>query len=109
MESMLCLFDLVNFESLGICSGDGKEGMKGGCESFYVFWRTNGNLKREEGDVVGITPWRGDVGGVLGRKSPDVAGLGEWGDSATNSHSRLHNFAIGVESPKYEREAICNM
>lgn len=46
MESMLCLFDLVNFESLGICSGDGKEGMKGGCKSFYAFWRTNGNFKR---------------------------------------------------------------
>lgn len=76
---------------------------------FLRFLADEWKFQEEEGDVVGITPSRGDVGGVLAEKSPDVAGLGEWGDSATNSHSRLHNFAIGDESPKYEREAICNM
>lgn len=45
----------------------------------------------------------------FGGRSPDVAGLGEWGDSATNSRSRQQNTVVAAGSPKYEREPICNM
>lgn len=61
--------------------------------------------------MVGITPSRGGVGGVLGGGSPDVAGLGEWGDSTRNQlpFKDSRTLQLELKSPKYEREAIGNM